>query len=363
LTFTSGSTGQPKAAVRSHGFLLAQHAVLAHSLRLTRGEIDLATMPIVLLANLASGVTSLIPNADLRSPGLIAPGPVLAQIERHKPASSVASPAFFERLARHGLARGRRLPSFRKLFTGGAPVFPRLLDQMQALAPEATVEAVYGSTEAEPIAHVSRDAVSAEDRKAMLGGGGLLAGPPVPEIRVAVLRDQWGRPVGPYTAAEFAAQSQPDGAGGEITVSGDHVLSGYLHGRGDEETKFRVDGVVWHRTGDAGYRDGQGRLWLLGRCSARLQDGRGVLYPFAAETAAYQDPAVRRAALVGLHGRRVLALEYYPEGKNPDLGPLREALAWAGLDELRVCPRLPVDKRHNAKIDYPALYRLLEGGK
>ena len=356
LTFTSGSTGQPKAAVRSHGLLLAQHRALAHSLRLTRGDVDLTTMPIVLLANLASGVASLIADADLRSPGAIAPAPVLAQIQQHQPVSSVASPAFFERLVQYCGPRGVRLPSFRKLFTGGAPVFPRLLDQVQETAPAAEVTAVYGSTEAEPIAHVARHETSADDRMAMLGGKGLLAGVPVPEIRVAILRDQWGRPVGPYTADEFAAQCEPAGRPGEIVVSGDHVLTGYLHGRGDEETKFRVDGVVWHRTGDAGYRDEQGRLWLLGRCSARIEDGRGALYPFAVETAAYQHPAVRRAALVGRAGRRILALECQ-ERAPPEL---REALAWAGLDEVRVCPRLPVDRRHNAKIDYPALHKLLD---
>jgi acyl-CoA synthetase (AMP-forming)/AMP-acid ligase II len=360
LTFTSGSTGQPKAAVRSHGLLMAQHRALAHSLRLTRGDVDLTTMPIVLLANLASGVASLIPAVDLRAPGAIDPAPVLAQIQEHRPVSSVASPAFFERLVRHCAPRGLRLPSFRKLFTGGAPVFPRLLDQMQAMAPDAEVTAVYGSTEAEPIAHVARGEVSAGDLQAMLGGQGLLAGPPVPEIRVAILRDQWGRPVGPYTAAEFATQCEPDGRPGEIVVSGDHVLTGYLHGRGDEETKFKVDGAVWHRTGDAGCRDGQGRLWLLGRCSARIEDGRGALYPFAVETAVYQDAAIRRAALVGRAGRRVLALEYYDGQAKPDLASLRSSVAWAGLDEVRVCAHLPVDKRHNAKIDYPALHKLLD---
>jgi acyl-CoA synthetase (AMP-forming)/AMP-acid ligase II len=360
LTFTSGSTGRPKAAVRSHGFLLAQHRALAHSLRLTPGEVDLATMPIVLLANLASGVASLIPNADLRRPGEIAPGPVLAQIREHRPVSSVASPAFFERLARHAAPRGLRLTSFRKLFTGGAPVFPRLLDQMQELAPEAEVEAVYGSTEAEPIAHVGRGDVSAEDRQAMLEGRGLLAGRPAPEIRAAILPDQWGRPIGPFSTAEFAALRQPDGSPGEIVVSGDHVLTGYLHGQGDEETKFKVDGAIWHRTGDAGYRDPRGRLWLLGRCAARIEDDRGALYPFAAETAAYQDPAVRRAALVRRHGRRILALEFFQTGTSSDLAPLRDALAWACLDDLLVFPRIPVDKRHNAKIDYPTLHQLLD---
>ena len=46
---------------------------------------------------------------------------------------------------------------------------------------------------------------------------------------------------------------------------------------GDEETKITVGEHVWHRTGDAGYLDAQGRLWLLGRCSAKANDNDGVL--------------------------------------------------------------------------------------
>ncbi len=359
LTFTSGSTGRPKAAVRTHDFLLAQHAALAHSLRLEPGDVDLTTMPIVLLANLGSGVTSVIPDADLRRPGAIALGPVVRQIRAHNVISSTASPALFERLARHCRDRRETLPRLRKVFTGGAPVFPRLLDRVQAMASAADVVAVYGSTEAEPIAHISRIEVTPEDRKAMVAGRGLLAGPPVPEVRLRILRDQWGRPVGPFTAAEFDAQCQPAGEPGEIVVSGGHVLSGYLDGKGDAETKFRVDGTVWHRTGDAGYLDGRGRVWLLGRCSATIRDDRGTLYPFAAETAAYEDPAVRRAAVVAHRGRRVLAVEYDGDS-SADVTALSAALAWARLDGVRVCRSIPVDGRHNAKIDYPRLYAMLD---
>ena len=147
---------------------------------------------------------------------------------------------------------------------------------------------------------------------------------------------------------------------GEIVVSGDHVLPGYLRGEGDEETKFRVDGTVWHRTGDAGYLDGQGRLWLLGRCVARIRDSRGELYPFAAETAAYQPAGAHGAALVAHGGKRILAVEYYTDPGAADVNALRSALAWTQVDEIRKCRRIPVDKRHNAKIDYPSLYRLLE---
>ena len=76
VTFTSGSTGAPKAVVRSHGFLIAQHQALATSLAFEPGDTDLTALPIVLLANLASGVTSIIPDADLRAPGAIRPEPV-----------------------------------------------------------------------------------------------------------------------------------------------------------------------------------------------------------------------------------------------------------------------------------------------
>jgi len=359
LTFTSGSTGQPKAVVRSHGFLLAQHAALVDSLTLTAGAVDLTTLPIVLLANLGSGVTSLIPNADLRYPGAIDPLPVLGQIERHRPVSSAASPAFFERLARTAAPHRLQLPCFRKLFSGGAPVFPRTLDQMHAMAPRAEVIAVYGSTEAEPIAHVARSEWQPADRGAMLAGRGLLAGHPVATIRVRILRDQWGAPAGPYTDASFAAERVKHGEAGEIVVSGAHVLAGYLHGHGDVETKFRVDGTVWHRTGDAGYLDESGRLWLLGRCAARIDDAHGSVHPFAVETAVHEDPRIKRAALVAHRGRRSLAVEFFDEVTDTDVSRLRQSLGWAHIDAVRVLAEVPVDPRHNAKIDYPRLRSLL----
>ncbi|MHB9025468.1 MAG: AMP-binding protein [Armatimonadota bacterium] len=362
LTFTSGSTGQPKAALRTHGFLLAQYRALASSLRLQPGEVDLATLPVFVLANLAAGVVSLLPDADLRRPGAIAPAPVLAQIRAFGPTRTVASPALLERLADYCLPRGETLPEFTAIYTGGAPVFPRLLDALHEVAPRAQIYPVYGSTEAEPIAHLSRDDISEEDRAAMLHGSGLLAGPPVPEIDLRILRQQWGESVGPFTGEEFAGACLPAGEAGEIVVSGAHVLPGYLHGQGDAETKFRVDGVPWHRTGDAGYLDDRGRLWLLGRCQARVEDARGILYPFAVEVAALAHPGVRRAALAAPAGRRMLVLELSGDMARIDLAKLSAALSWAGLDTIRLLRHIPVDARHNAKIDYPALYELLKKG-
>ncbi len=354
ITFTSGSTGKPKAAVRSHGFLLAQHATLERTLRLTAGESDLVTLPVFGLANLASSVTSIIPAVDLRFPGRIDAARVMAQIHKHQPRSTAASPAFLERVVDHCERTGERLSSFKKIFTGGAPVFPPFLERLQRIAPCAEIVAVYGSTEAEPIAEISRRDISRDDLDAEMNGRGLLAGMPVEEIQMRVVRDQWDEP-----STEFAIESLRARETGEIIVAGDHVLKGYLNGEGDSETKIHVAGRVWHRTGDAGYLDERGRLWLVGRCSARVEDGRGVIYPFTVECAATCFPQIRRTAFTLHQGRRVLCIEV-DRMNEEELNALKEKLSWAALDEIRIYPRLPVDARHNAKIDYPALRRLLD---
>lgn len=334
LTFTSGSTGQPKAALRTHGFLMAQHRVLAATLGLVAGEVDLTTLPVFVLSNLASGVTSLLPDADLRRPGAISPEPVLAQIKKYRPTSTAASPAFLERLV------CRPLPSFRRIFTGGAPVFLRLLDKLHEVAPQAEIVSVYGSTEAEPMAHASREEIIAST------GRGLLAGGPVPQVELRVVRDEWGEP-------RTDAVSLPGNETGEIIVAGEHVLSSYLRAVDDAESKFDAEGRRWHRTGDAGYLDEQGRLWLLGRCAAKVVDEQGTLYPFAVECAAQP----WRSAFVRHADRRVLVVE--PDAPRD----IKDRLGWAKIAEVRVVGRIPLDKRHNAKVDYPALYRLLDDRK
>jgi acyl-CoA synthetase (AMP-forming)/AMP-acid ligase II len=360
VTFTSGSTGTPKAAMRSHGFLRAQHRAVSDTLELRPGEIDLATLPMFVLANLASGLTSIIPDADLRRPGAIDAAPVVRQMRRWSATRTVASPALLERLASHCFETGDRLDSLTRICTGGGPVSVRLMDRLSIVAPRARISAVYGSTEAEPIALLDRDEIADGDRRSIRDGRGLPAGRPAPALSVRILNGGRG-PLGPFTLEEFDRAAAPPGSPGEIVVSGDHVLGGYLNGRGDEENKFSVDGVRWHRTGDAGSFDSQGRLWLLGRCGAALTDRLGTLYPFSVEAAAETFAAVHRAALLGDAGRRVLVVELdesFPREVPPDV---RRALDWAALDEIRIVDRSPVDVRHNAKVDYERLRASVPG--
>jgi acyl-CoA synthetase (AMP-forming)/AMP-acid ligase II len=194
----------------------------------------------------------------------------------------------------------------------------------------------------------------------MRAGKGLLVGTPAPEIHLRILRYQWGQALQSYTTSEFDAVCMPTHTPGEIVVSGGHVLPGYVNGHGDEETKFRVDNTIWHRTGDMGYLDAQGRLWLLGRCAARIKDQHGTLYPFTVECVISSHPAIRRSATAAFHEQRILALELEKHASSPDLQAISQSVAWANFDAIRIYKHLPVDKRHNAKIDYPALRQLLE---
>jgi len=356
ITFTSGSTGIPKAAVRTHGFLLAQHRALESSIELEPEQVDLTTLPVFLLANLASGLSSVIADADIRHPGAIEPGRLVDQINEYEVSRTVASPALLERLADHCLSTGQKLATLTRVYTGGAAVFPRLLRKLAEIAPSARIISVYGSTEAEPIAHIAWQDTTRGDVAAMERGEGLLAGRPEPSVQLRIVRQQWSTPIEPCTRLQFEAMCEPADTPGEIVITGDHVLKGYLGGLGDAETKFRVEGQVWHRTGDAGRVDKSGRLWLLGRCEARIQRGEGFLFPFAVETAASEVAGLARSALIEHHGRIILVLELIRGvAHNAVKEAVRVRTAWASIDQVITLREIPVDRRHQAKIDYPAL--------
>jgi acyl-CoA synthetase (AMP-forming)/AMP-acid ligase II len=321
ISFTSGSTGTPKTIVRSHGFLAHQNACVADLLKPQReDEVDLVAFPVFVLANLGLGVTSVLPSWNLRRHQDAEAGAIARHAEAHRVTRALIPPSICETLAR-GPA-----PRLDAIFTGGGPVFPDLLERLTARLPRTDIVAVYGSTEAEPIAHQHVRDIAAEDWRAMRGGAGLLAGAPVPAIEIKIRDD-------------------------EIVVTGDHVNKGYLDRADDQSTKLAIDGAIWHRTGDAGRLDAAGRLWLLGRLDGRA----GALFPLGVEAAARFWPQVTQAALIALDGKPVLAIEGDPASR--DLWQ-REA---DRIGELRVVPvkSMPLDRRHRSKIDYPALRDLL----
>jgi acyl-CoA synthetase (AMP-forming)/AMP-acid ligase II len=353
LTFTSGSTGAPKGAIRTHALLAAQQQAL-RSVAAHDADIDLVSLPIVVLANLVAGATSVLAEVDARRPDTAALQGMRDQIARLSPTRLTVPPILVERLAREGgvLALGR----LRRIVTGGGPVFPDVVELVREVAPGVELVSVYGSTEAEPIAHVSAASIGETEYQGMQNGAGLLAGSPVVQAAVRILSTPEEPLSSTLSRSELDSRTAAAGEPGEIIVSGAHVVAGYVDGRGDSETKVRVDGQVWHRTGDAGYFDREGRLWLLGRTSATVRDARGVVYPFAVECAA-RSTIGRRVALAAIDGRRVLVIE---GTLTPDeQARLRDRLSWASLNDLVCVARLTMDRRHASKVDYAHLRALL----
>jgi len=355
ITFTSGSTGMPKAACRTHGFLLAQHAALAESLHYQEGEVDLITLPIFGLANLASGLTSVIADTDLRVPADATSENVYVQCGTHAVTRCAASPAFFAKLL-----ADNRFPSFKAIYTGGAPVFPDLLKRIETAHPDLKIVTVFGSTEAEPIAHSFWHETPDADRKLMASGKGLLVGKAVEATQLRIIPDRNGELITPLTTTQFDDLELPVEEVGEIVVTGDHVLKGYLNGKGDEETKFKVDGNVWHRTGDAAWRDTQDRIWLVGRCSAAIHRDEQVIYPFGIECAAQLRPEITRSALIEHQSQVTLVVELAEPSTDKQALSIELLQQFPDVEQVTFVTAIPVDKRHNAKIDYPRLHSTLD---
>lgn len=361
ITFTSGTSGKPKGVARSHGLLAAQHAVLNRTMRHRGGMVDLVTLPIFILSSLAAGISCVIPDANLREPRTADPAPLLRQIAEHGVTRVVASPALCERLLEDTGPYRAALRGIRDFHIGGGPVFLDLMRRLASAAPHARVTALYGSTEAEPIAHVTLSEISSADVAATGTGMGIPAGRVVPEVRLAVLPDHSGHPIGPFTARAFAARRLPAGQIGEVVVAGPHVLTSYLDGDGAGKIKFKVGNDTWHRTGDAGYLDDSGRLWLMGRCDAKIVDGSDIFYPLSLEAAARARLGPRRVACANSGGKRMLVIE--SDGRDLNDEALRADLAWARIDAVRVVKRIPTDKRHNSKVDYAVLNKMLGDGE
>ncbi|WP_435102012.1 AMP-binding protein [Arhodomonas sp. AD133] len=325
ISFTSGSTGAPKAIPRSHGFLMAQRDAVTPLLGQSTDTVDLVAFPMFVLPNLAAGRTSILPAWSMRNQGTVT-GPALASwIERTSATRLLLPPALCEALATHNV------PSrVTDVFTGGGPVFPDIVDALRHRRDDLRVVSVYGSTEAEPIAELNADDVTDSDRIAMSQGHGLLAGYPVETIHLRIVDD-------------------------EIQVAGEHVNKGYLNPARDAENKIREGGTVWHRTGDAGRLDAHGRLWLLGRLTAIASHDNGTIYPFSVETAARSWAGVRCAALCRSGDRLALAIE----GDSRKLPHWRIQAGALGIDVVRHVTRMPMDRRHRSKVDYAALATVL----
>lgn len=344
ITFTSGSTGKPKAAVRTHAFLVQQYEVLRKNMLFGLGEVDISTLPVFVLANLAAGMHSVIPNVNLLKPAEVDGEVLLNDIIKYKATRFGGSPVLVNKIT--SCIKDGINTSLTHIYMGGGPVFPNDLHRVQNKFLNSQVYGLYGSTEAEPIAHMSTKDYSTEKQEATQKGKGLFVGKPVSDISVKIIDSS-------KLTKNITSLSSIECNIGEIIVSGSHVLKGYLNGEGDSENKIHINNLIWHRTGDAGYFDDNGDLWLLGRYNQRVESNDTFIYPFAIEAAFYDKGY--KTALVKHNNKITLVVE-----KNK---PSDDLLQMFDIQDYIIVNSLPRDKRHNAKIDYAELKKILNQSK
>lgn len=360
ILFTSGSTGIPKGVVYSHEIFDSQVRMIREAYAIEPGEIDLPTFPLFALFDPALGMTAVLPEMDFRFPGRADPAKLVEALTTHRCTTMFGSPALVDNLGRYGEAKGVKLPLLKRVLSAGAPVRVDVLKRMTAmLGPDAQVFTPFGATESLPVASIGSREVLSDTGALAMQGRGVCVGRPDPAMTVRIIRIT-DEPIATWSSA----LEVPVGTIGEITVAGPVVTREYY--ARPEQTKGAkiIDGDrIVHRMGDVGYFDEQGRLWMCGRKSHRVETKSGAMFSTPVEEVLNAHPQVRRSALVGVGPRGsqvpVVLLEREPGALLPEPQLIAEVKALAQQHDstravlhVHLYPgEFPVDRRHNAKIE------------
>lgn len=364
VVFTSGATGPPKGVVYRVAQVRAQIDLITETYELSAQDRLVAAFAPFALYGPAFGIASAVPAMDVTAPATLTAAALADAVAVVDATVVFASPAALRNVvatadaldpAQRLALRGPRL-----VMSAGAPLALELLRAVAALLPGAAVHTPYGMTEALPVTDVSL----AELEEAGIGSG-VCVGRPVRGVDVGI------------SAVDGTGAAMPPpqlliGVTGEICVRAAHIKDRYDRLWVTEAASSRNAG--WHRTGDVGHLDAQGRLWIEGRLPDLILTGSGPVTPVPVENRLLSVDGVRAAALVGVGpagAQQSVAVLVSPAapGARPRRTPSRLTLAApalaaaaraaAGVELAAVLstPALPVDIRHNSKIDHLALSR------
>ena len=356
IIFTTGSTGPPKGVRYEHRIFAAQLARIRDDYGIGPGETDQPGFPLFALFSVALGARAVIPDMDPTRPAQVHPQRFIRTIIDHQVTYSFGSPAIWRVVSRYCGANKIVLPSLKKVLMAGAPVPGDLIGQVLAIMGDGgEVHIPYGATEALPIVSMTGREVVEKTWALTRRGRGHCVGRPLPGTRIKIIEPKDG-PIETFAAVRESATGEI----GEIIVSGEVVTRAYDHN--PQETrlaKITDQQGFWHRMGDMGYLDSEGRLWFCGRKAHRVLAAHGPMYSVCCEALFNEHPAVARSALVGVGeaGRQRPVIVVELSTCRPPVGFIDQLRAIARAHELTrpindflIHPAFPVDIRHNAKI-------------
>jgi acyl-CoA synthetase (AMP-forming)/AMP-acid ligase II len=276
IIYTSGTTGRPKGVVLTHGNLSANTAAIVDYLRLTAADRVLNLLPFfysygnsVLHTHLAVGGTLVLENH------LVYPQKILSRIAEERITGLPGVPSTFALLLQASELSESPLARLRYLTQAGGAMTPRNISRVREQLGSVELFIMYGQTEATARLTYLPPALIGEK----LGS----VGRPVAGVELEIRDD--------------AGQRMPTGVTGQVCVRGASVMAGYYADREATEAVLR-DG--WLHTGDLGYLDADGCLYLEGRRSDMIKSGAHRLSPLDIEDVIAMLPEVAEVAVVGV---------------------------------------------------------------
>lgn len=360
LLFTSGSTGAPKGVVYTPSIFQGQLATLRSAFSLTPDDVDMPIIPALVIGTLCLGMRVVIPPINPLKPTSMDPNVIAKVVNDCGVTFSFGSPAVWGKIARFCVDHGIHFPKLKQLLVAGAPSSATTLRLFRKIVPNGRFYTPLGATECTPITTISSDEMDEAILSRQESGGGFCVGKPTRNhtIRMIGITDD-------DLPMISAAKILGEGDIGEIIVKGPVVTKLYYENElATRKAKiYESNGEVWHRTGDVGYFDDQGRIWFCGRKAHICNYGDETYYSVKVEYCFNGLTGINRVALVNifLDGQKVLALCIEPTQRF--MGPTARHRIVANIVQvarsyhipLKVIafyPRqFPVDKRHHAKIE------------
>ncbi|WNG86820.1 long-chain-fatty-acid--CoA ligase [Mycobacterium sp. ITM-2016-00317] len=306
IYYTGGTTGTPKGVMLSHANLMAAAlgALATGQFLAPRGRL-LHSAPMFHLAD-GSGwlARNVVGGSHVILPGFT-PESVAEAIEQHQITDMFLAPTMIQMFVDSPAAARHDLSSLKHLIYGASPISQAVLERAMRLLPQAKLLQAYGMTELAPTTTV----LTAEEHldPALLRSAGRAV--PIAEVKIV---DEDGNEV-------------PRGTVGEVAARGPHVMLGYWNR--PEETAQALRGG-WMHTGDGGYLDDNGYLFIVDRIKDMIVTGGENVYSAEVENALAQHPSVATCAVIGVPdadwGERVHAVVVLHDGATTTAEELRE---------------------------------------
>ncbi|ACF02220.1 AMP-dependent synthetase and ligase [Rhodopseudomonas palustris TIE-1] len=281
IFYTGGTTGRSKGVMLSHGNLMA-NALNALGEGLFPGtSVYLHAAPMFHLANGAAMYSLLLSGGSNVMIPSFTPEGVMQAMQNDRVTDVLLVPTMIQMFVDHPALKNYDLSSLKNIVYGASPISEAVLARASAALPNVQFTQAYGMTELSPIAtllhwkeHIGEGKAKGRQRAAGRATLGC-------EVRIVDADDR----------------TVPYGTVGEICVRGDNVMMGYWE-RPEETARALAGG--WMHTGDGGYMDEHGFVYVVDRVKDMIISGGENVYSVEVENAVAQHPAVAQCAVIGI---------------------------------------------------------------